>query len=166
MLLRVLAIVEIGYATAGAPHWPRIGIHDASNRISWPKGCCGGDLVIIDFRDEMGDGNQGSGLLRLMNHSGDGSTSTYEVGPFWGMWKTYGPFCAPAGSHTLSFTSDAEDQETSFTITDSFGLVRGLGGMHDFPITFNTSSPSRFCSDPHQLTEERQKENARKLKKT
>jgi hypothetical protein len=25
--------------------------------------------------------------------------------------------------------------------------VRGKGGMHDFPIHFNTSFPSRFCFD-------------------
>ena len=78
---------------AAAPHWPRIGIHDGSNRIVWSKGCCDGDLVIIDFRDEQGDGNQGSGLLRLSNHS-TGAVLTYEIAPFWGLWKTFGPFCA------------------------------------------------------------------------
>ena len=35
----------------------------------WRNGCCDGDLVVIDFRDEMGDGNQGSGLLKLTNYT-------------------------------------------------------------------------------------------------
>ena len=47
-------------------------------------GCCDGDLVILDFRDEMGDGNQGSGLLKLNNNT-DGTVATYEIGSFWGM---------------------------------------------------------------------------------
>ena len=37
------------------------------NRISWPVGCCEGDLVVIDFRDEQADGNDGSGMLYLNN---------------------------------------------------------------------------------------------------
>ena len=28
-----------------------------ANRVSWPNGCCEGDLVIIDFRDEQADGS-------------------------------------------------------------------------------------------------------------
>ena len=98
------------------------------------EGCCEGDLVIIDFRDEQGDGNQGTGHLRLKNAShSDDAYMYYEIGPFWGMWKTYGPFCAPAGQHTLSFVSDAQTTETTVSIIDSHGLVRGRGGMNDFP---------------------------------
>ena len=114
-------------AFGDAPHWPRIGIHDGDNRIVWTPGCCDGDLVVIDFRDEQADGNQGKGLLTLAN-STSGEAATYEIGPFWGMWKSFGPFCAPYGTHTLSFTSDANTDETSVTIVDSFGLVRGRGG--------------------------------------
>jgi hypothetical protein len=94
----------------------------------------------------MGDGNQGKGLLTLAN-STSGEAATYEIAPFWGLWKTFGPFCAPAGTHSLSFTSDGNPSETTVSIIDSYGLVRGRGGMHDFPIHFNTSFPSRFCVD-------------------
>jgi hypothetical protein len=160
-LLRVL-LAQPCLVLASAPHWPRVGIHDGNNRIVWSKGCCDGDLVIIDFRDEQGDGNQGSGLLRLSNHS-SGAVATYEIAPFWGLWKTFGPFCAPHGEHSMTFTSDAQESETSFTILDSYGLVKARGGMNDFPVTFNVSAPSRFCSDPHLLTEERSKERARKV---
>ena len=89
----------------------------------WRNGCCDGDLVVIDFRDEMGDGNQGSGLLKLTNYT-TGDVSTYEIGSFWGMWESFGPFCAPAGEHSFTFTSDAQSTETTFSIIDSFGLVR------------------------------------------
>lgn len=37
------------------------------NRLSWPVGCCEGDLIVIDFRDEQADGNDGSGMLYLNN---------------------------------------------------------------------------------------------------
>ena len=37
------------------------------NRLSWPVGCCEGDLVVIDFRDEQADGNDGHGMLYLNN---------------------------------------------------------------------------------------------------
>ena len=42
-----------------------------------------------------------------MTNSTSGYTNTYMLGPFWGTWKTYGPFCAPEGTHTVTFTSDA-----------------------------------------------------------
>ena len=128
------------------PEWPRIGIHDGSNKIEWTTGCCDGDLIVVDFRDEQADGNAGHGLLTLANSS-SGVAATYEITPFHGLWKAFGPFCAPAGTHTLSFTSDAQPVETTFSIIDSFGLVKGKGGMNDLPLTFNTSHPSRFCTD-------------------
>jgi hypothetical protein len=31
--------------------WPRRGVHDGENRITWTSGCCDGDLVILDFYD-------------------------------------------------------------------------------------------------------------------
>ena len=31
------------------------------------KGCCDGDLIVIDFRDEQADGNGGEGTLHLNN---------------------------------------------------------------------------------------------------
>ena len=82
-----------------APHWPRMGIHDGDNKLVWTSGCCEGDLVIIDFRDEQGDGNQGSGILTL-NNSTNGAQLVYEIGPFWGLWKSFGPYCAPHGTHS------------------------------------------------------------------
>ena len=95
---------------AQTPHWPRAGIHSGANKIVWTPGCCDGDLVVIDFRDEQGDGNEGSGLLTLANSS-SGQKAVYEIGPFWGLWKSFGPFCAPAGTHSLTFTSDANPSE-------------------------------------------------------
>lgn len=160
LLLALLSLARL--AEAESPHWPRMGIHDGNNKIVWSKGCCNGDLVIIDFRDEQGDGNQGTGLLKLTNYT-TGDVATHEIGPFWGMWKTFGPFCAPAGTHSLTFTSDAQQEETTFSIIDSFGLVRGRGGMDDFPVKFNVSAPSRFCSDDELITEELAKERARKI---
>ena len=209
----------------GAPHWPRTGIYTGENAITWGTGCCDGDLVILDFRDEMGDGNAGTGLLHLSNAS-HGTVASYEIGPFHGLWRTFGPYCAPTGQHTLSFTSDANPIETTLTVIDSFGLVRGKAGsasarsrrahpsnlplapvlrmmlslclrasadsslvlvnsccfpldaappslpppptracapaVHDLPITFNTSAPSKFCSEPDGLSEELKKERARK----
>ena len=138
----IAALLHVG---AQKPDWPSSdGIHDGDNKIVWTSGCCDGDLIVIDFRDEQGDGNQGKGLLVLANGT-NGQAATYEIGPFWGMWKSFGPFCAPHGTHTLAFTSDDNPGETSVSIIDSFGLVRGRGGMSDFPISFNTSAPARFC---------------------
>ena len=155
--LAVGLLFVVTAANAESPTFPNMGIHDGDNKIVWESGCCDGDLVIIDFRDEMGDGNQGSGLLRLANNT-RGDISTYEVTPFWGMWKTFGPYCAPAGTHTFSFTSDAESTETTFSIIDSFGLVKARGGMDDLPVTFNTTAPSKFCADaplPFEVARER-----------
>ena len=92
---------------------------------------------------------------------------THMIGPFWGLWKSFGPFCAPAGRHSLTFTSDSNDVETTVKIVDSFGLVRAQGGMDDFPLEFNTSAPSKFCVPADlgvpTLSEELKKERARKL---
>ena len=92
----------------------------------------------------IGDGNQGRGILRITNSS-SGFVNTYELGAFWGMWKTFGPYCAPEGTHTFSYTSDANPSETTYTVTDSFGLVRAQGGMQDFPASFNTTR-YRLCT--------------------
>ena len=86
------------------------------NRITWISGCCDGDLVVVDFHDSHGDGNEGDGLLTLSN-STSGLDLTYRLGAFADMtWKTFGPFCAPAGEHSLSFTSDANPDETTFQV--------------------------------------------------
>ena len=55
-------------AARGATY-PRRNIHDGDNRIQWTPGCCDGDLVVLDFRDEQSDGNDGSGMLYLSNSS-------------------------------------------------------------------------------------------------
>ena len=91
-------------------------LRTGDNRITWISGCCDGDLVIVDFHDSHGDGNEGDGLLSLSN-STSGLDLTYRIGAFADMtWKTYGPFCAPAGAHTLTFTSDANPEETTFQV--------------------------------------------------
>jgi hypothetical protein len=121
-----LAMAAAAYAMftlGGAPHWPRIGVHDTNNKVVWQSGCCDGDLVVVDFRDEQADGNRGNGLLVLANAT-SGERATYEIPPFWGLWKSFGPFCAPAGTHTLTFTSDTQASETTVSIVDSYGLVR------------------------------------------
>ena len=41
--------------------WPNMGIHDGDNKVVWTVGCCDGDLITVDFRDEVGDGNGGNG---------------------------------------------------------------------------------------------------------
>ena len=66
---RVVAALALACAPAvlGASSFPQRGIHDGNNRITWPNGCCEGDLIIIDFRDEQGDGNDGQGYLKLNN---------------------------------------------------------------------------------------------------
>mmetsp|Transcript_39529 Transcript_39529/g.98554 ORF Transcript_39529/g.98554 Transcript_39529/m.98554 type:complete len:112 (+) Transcript_39529:144-479(+) len=79
------------------------------------------------------------------------------------MWKTFGPFCAPEGTHTFSYTSDANPSETTFTVTDSFGLIKAAGGMHDFPTSFNTTSPSKFCSPEGGFSDAERIKRARKL---
>ena len=161
-----LVAVSLGQVAAQSPY-PNVGIHTGSNRISWTTGCCDGDMVVIDFRDENADGNEGSGLLRLSNATG-GTVATYEIPAFWGLWKSFGPYCAPAGAeHTFTFTSDANAVETTVTITDSFGLVKAKGGMDDFPMVFNTTAPSKWCIPAElglvELPEELRFERARKI---
>ena len=34
--------------------WPNMGIHDGDNKVVWTVGCCDGDLITVDFRDEVG----------------------------------------------------------------------------------------------------------------
>ena len=127
-----------------------MGIHDGDNKVVWTVGCCDGDLITVDFRDEVGDGNGGNGLLKIYNKT-SGLTSSYYLGPFYGTWKAFGPYCAPQcpsenpNCHNLTFTSDANAHETTVTVTDSFGLIKGMGGMEDFPIAFSTIAPAKFC---------------------
>ncbi len=146
--------------------FPRVGVHTGDNRVTWQSGCCDGDQIVIDFRDENGDGNQGSGLLRLHN-STDNSSATYEIGPFWGLHRAFGPYCAPAGRHYFSFTSDSNAVETTVRITDSFGLIKARGGMDDFPLEFNTTAPGKFCIPAdlggEALPDELKHERAQKL---
>ena len=40
-------------------------LSSGENRITWPTGCCEGDLVVIDFYDQQGDGNEGEGMLSV-----------------------------------------------------------------------------------------------------
>ena len=58
-------------ANAAAAALPYLGPEalfvTGENRLSWPVGCCEGDLIVIDFRDEQADGNDGSGMLYLNN---------------------------------------------------------------------------------------------------
>ena len=118
--------------------WPNMGIHDGDNKVVWTVGCCDGDLITVDFRDEVGDGNGGNGLLKIYNKT-SGLTSSYYLGPFYGTWKAFGPYCAPQcpsenpNCHNLTFTSDANAHETTVTVTDSFGLIKGkLGFRYQF----------------------------------
>ena len=85
------------------------GIRSGSNRISWPNGCCEGDLIVIDFRDEQADGNAGTGMLYINNTAAVPNTiEHYRIdGDLGYMWKSYGPFCAYEGWHNMSYTSDA-----------------------------------------------------------
>ena len=59
-------------------------------------------------------------------------------------WKTYGPFCAEEGWHNFTYTSDSNPEETFFTITDSYGLIKAQGGMGDFPVRFHTLAPVSY----------------------
>ena len=135
------------------------------NRITWPNGCCGGDLITIDFRDEQADGNAGYGILYINNTETEpNSIETYAIEGFThGLWKTYGPFCAYEGWHNLSFTSDANPDETTFTITDSFGLIKAAGGMSHFPKRFHTIAPSKFCTPDGGLDSAQMRKRNRKL---
>ena len=78
-------------------------------------------------------------------------------------WKSYGPFCAYEGWHNFSYTSDANPDETTFTITDSFGLVKAKGGMDAFPLSFHTLKPSKFCTPDEGLDPVSLKQRTRKL---
>ncbi len=44
-------------------------------------------------------------------------------------YKSFGPFCAPEGWHRFTYTSDANPEETNFTITDSYGLIKAEGAV-------------------------------------
>ena len=78
-------------------------------------------------------------------------------------WKTYGPFCAFEGWHNLTYTSDANPDETSFVVTDSFGLVKAKGGMDAFPISFHTTLPSKYCTPSGGLSATQILQRNRKL---
>ena len=112
------------------------------------SGCCEGDQIVIDFRDEQGDGNGGTGLLYLNNTSVQPNIiDVHRIeGQLGYTWKSYGPFCAPEGWHNFTYTSDANPEETSFTVTDSFGLIKAQGDMSSFPLRFHTTLPSKYCT--------------------
>lgn len=135
------------------------------NRVSWPNGCCEGDLIIIDFRDEQADGNAGAGMLYINNTAAIPNTiEHYRIdGELGYLWKSYGPFCAYEGWHNLSYTSDANPDETSFVITDSFGLIKAKGGMDAFPVHFHTLKPSKFCTPDGGLDALQLRQRNRKL---
>lgn len=148
------------------PAWARDAypFRSGTNRVSWPNGCCEGDLIVIDFRDEQADGNGGTGMLYINNTAiTPNAVETYRIdGQLGYLWKSYGPFCAYEGWHNFSYTSDANPDETSFTITDSFGLIKAQGGMDALPIRFHTLKPSKFCTpdeglDPLQLRQRNRK---------
>ena len=64
----------------------------------------------------------------------------------------------PRGANSLALLA-----ETTITVTDSFGLVRAKGGMSDFPVSFNTGAPNKFCDPPGGLTDDQKIKRARKL---
>jgi len=117
---------------------------------------------VIDFRDEQGDGNDGEGMLSLSGTADDIIKHAIRGNKGY-MWKTYGPFCAPEGYHNLSYVSDINPEETTFTIKDSYGLVKAQGGMSDFPATFHTIAPSKFCSPEGGLSDAVKIKRSRKL---
>ena len=159
------------------------------NRLSWPVGCCEGDLIVIDFRDEQADGNDGSGMLYLNNtyvqsyriqcaalcpraHAATAcapesllppQASRGRRGQRGYTWKSYGPFCAQEGWHNFTYTSDGNPEETVFTITDSYGLIKAQGGMHDLPVRFYTYAPSKFCVPDEGLTGDQSNKRNNKL---
>jgi hypothetical protein len=140
-------------------------IRSGNNRVSWPNGCCEGDLIVIDFRDEQADGNAGTGMLSINNTSVEpNAIETYRIeGDLGYTWKSYGPFCAYEGWHNFSYTSDANPEETTFTITDSFGLIKAKGGMDSLPLRFHTTKPSKFCTPDGGLTDLQRKQRNVKL---
>ena len=120
---------------------------------------------MIDFRDEQSDGNGGTGMLYINNTAATPNViEHYRIdGELGYTWKSYGPYCAFEGWHNLSYTSDANPGETSFSITDSFGLIKAKGGMSDFPVTFHTLKPSKFCTPDNGLSALQLKQRNRKL---
>ena len=78
-------------------------------------------------------------------------------------WKSYGPFCAQEGWHNFTYTSDGNPEETVFTITDSYGLIKAQGGMHDLPVRFYTYAPSKFCVPDEGLTGDQSNKRNNKL---
>merc|ERR1719389_764733 len=112
--LLLWTFARVAFAPTAYPH---LGIHTGENRLSWPNGCCEGDLIVIDFRDEQADGNAGSGMLYINNTAAIPNTiEHYRIdGELGYMWKSYGPFCAFEGWHNFSYTSDANPDETTFT---------------------------------------------------
>ena len=151
---------------SSASSFPQIGIHSGHNRIAWPSGCCNGDLVIIIFRDEQGDGNLGEGLLeanQTIANNTPAAASWRLEGELGYTWKTYGPFCVHENWHNLSYTSDANPDETSYEVWDSYGLLKAKGGMLDFPASFHVLAPSKFCSPSGGLSAEQQSKRNRKL---
>ena len=134
------------------------------NRITYSNGCCDGDWIVIDFRDEQSDGNDGSGMLYINNTSVSPNTiESYRIdGQLGYTWKTYGPFCAYEGWHNFTYVSDANPEETSFTITDSFGLIKAQGDMSSFPVRFHTILPSKYCT-PEEYTPLQKRQRVRKL---
>ena len=160
--MAVFAAICISDAGANSDAYP---IRSGPNRVSWTNGCCEGDLIVIDFRDEQADGNAGSGMLYINNTSQEPNTiENYRIeGQLGYTWKSYGPFCAYEGWHNFSYTSDANPDETSFVITDSFGLVKAQGGMGSLPVRFYTHKPSKFCTPEGGLTPQQLKQRTRKL---
>ena len=67
--------------------WPNMGIHDGDNKVVWTVGCCDGDLITVDFRDEVGDGNGGNGLLKIYNKT-SGLTSSPTSAPSTGRGRS------------------------------------------------------------------------------
>ena len=65
--LLLLAVSAPSVARGEAEAYPNHAIHNNENRIAWTNGCCDGDLIVIDFRDEQADGNGGEGTLHLNN---------------------------------------------------------------------------------------------------
>ena len=172
--------------------WPHHGtgvlLVTGENRLSWPVGCCEGDLIVIDFRDEQADGNDGNGMLYLNNtfvqhyriqcaalctppccHGLYPESSLYPKvscdrrGQRGYTWKSYGPFCAQEGWHNFTYTSDGNPEETVFTITDSYGLIKAQGGMDDLPVRFYTYAPSKFCVPDEGLTGDQSNKRNNKL---
>jgi hypothetical protein len=133
--------------------------------VAWLNGCCEGDQIIIDFRDEQSDGNGGSGMLYINNTAVQPNTiETYRIeGELGYTWKSYGPFCAYQGWHNFTYTSDANPEETSFTITDSYGLVKAQGDMNSLPLRFHTILPSKFCTPDGGYTQLQTRQRVRKL---